>query len=272
LFSCKIKENGVYMNNSRSFDRAANFYDRTRQLPEPIAKYGIPALIDAIGASSRVLEVGAGTGRISIPLLERGVDWIGCDLSSPMLKRFQEKFPSPRITQADATLLPFPAKRFDALLTVHVMHLIPPWREVLREFQRVLVPGGVYINVSTWASVGTSVGDKIREFWRGWLRQRGVDAEHRGARDFNDVQEELRSLGATLNEVEAVRFPEAFTLREELDRFASRTYSYTWDIPDAVFDESIQALRNWVTQEHGDIDQQITDEVRFVIHVARFEN
>lgn len=260
------------MNSSRSFDRAASFYDETRQLSEPIAKYGIPALIDSIGSDSRVLEVGAGTGRISIPLLERGVNLIGCDLSSPMLKRFQGKFPSARIARSDATLLPFPAERFDIVLTVHVMHLIPPWRAALREFQRVLVRGGAYLNVSTWASAGTSVGDKIREYWRGWLREHGVDAEHPGARDFKDVQAELGSLGATLTEIEAVRFTEAFTLREELDRFESRVYSYTWHIPDAIFEESIKALRKWVAREYGDLDRQIDDEVRFVIHVARFDN
>lgn len=258
------------MNTSRSFDRAANYYDQTRQLSEPIANYGIPALVDAIGPGSRVIEVGAGTGRISIPLLERGVDLIGCDLSSPMLRRFQEKFPSARIAQGDASLLPFPADRFDVVLTVHVMHLIPAWREVLREFRRVLVPGGTYLNVSTWASIGTSVGDQIREFWRGWLRERGVDAEHPGARDFKDVLEELRSLGATVQEIEVVRFPELFTLREELDRFASRIYSYTWHIPDALHEESIKALRTWLAKTYGDLDQQMQDEVQFVIHVARF--
>lgn len=260
------------MKNSLSFDRAAHFYDQTRQLLEPIANYGIPALVNAIGPSSRVLEVGAGTGRISIPLLERGMDWVGCDLSMPMMKRFQEKYSSPRIAQADARLLPFPAERFDVVLTVHVVHLIPAWREVLREFQRVLIRGGTYLNVSTWASSGDSVGDKIRDHWRGWLREHGVDAEHPGARDFKDVQAELQSLGATITEIEAVRFPDSFVLREELDRFASRIYSYTWHIPDAIFDESIQELRNWVSSEYGGLDQEIHEEVRFVIHVARFES
>jgi ubiquinone/menaquinone biosynthesis C-methylase UbiE len=259
------------MNNSLSFDRAANFYDQTRQLLAPIANYGIPALVNAIGPGSRVLEVGAGTGRISLPLLERGVDWMGCDLSLPMMKRFQEKYSLPRIAQADATLLPFPTERFDVVLTVHVMHLIPAWREVLREFRRVLIPGGTYLNVSTWASAGDSVGDKIREHWRGWLREHGVDAEHPGARDFKDVQEELRTLGANLTEIEAVRFPDSFILQEELDRFASRIYSYTWHIPDPVFGESMQELRSWVFSEYGDLDQEIHEEVRFVMQVARFE-
>jgi ubiquinone/menaquinone biosynthesis C-methylase UbiE len=259
------------MSNSRSFDRAANIYDQTRLLLEPIVQYGIPALIDTIGPDARVLEVGSGTGRISIPLLERGVDLIGCDLSSQMLRRFQEKFPSTRIAQADATLLPFPSAHFDVVMTVHVMHLIPPWREALREFRRVLKPRGAYLYVSTWAEVGVSTSGKIRDFWRGWLRTRGVDAGHSGAREREELLQELHSLGAELSEVEAVRFSDGFNLGKELDRFESRVYSETWDLPDAIFEASIKALRAWAIQEFGSLDYEIKDEVRFLIDVARFE-
>ena len=129
------------MSNSRSFDRAAHIYDQTRLLNESIAKYGIPAIMDILGANARLLEVGAGTGRISIPLLERGADLIGCDLSSQMLARFQEKFAPAPIVQADAVFLPFASNQFEAVMTVHVLHLIPVWREALHEFKRVLEPG-----------------------------------------------------------------------------------------------------------------------------------
>ena len=258
------------MKTSRSFDRAANIYDQTRLFLEPIAKHGIPAILDIIGPNARVLEVGSGTGRIGIPLLERGVDLIGCDLSSPMLRRFQEKFPSARIAQADASQLPFPTAQFDVVLTVHVMHLIPSWREALREFRRVLVPGGVYLYVSTWAPVGVSVSGKIRQFWRGWMKANGLEAGHPGARERADLLQELRSLGADLSEVEAIRFIESFNLREELNRFAARIFSETWDIPDMLFEESIKELRAWVTAEYGSLDQEIKDEVRFFIDVARF--
>ncbi len=259
------------MSNSRSFDRAANVYDQTRLLPEPIVKYGIPAILDAIGSTARVLEVGSGTGRISVPLLERGVDLIGCDLSSQMLTRFQQKFPSARITQADASQLPFPTSHFDVVLTVHVMHLIPLWRETLREFQRVLIPGGAYLNVSTWASVGSSVAEQIRNFWRGWLAANGVEAGHPGVRDNADLLQELRSLGAIVSEVEAVRYADAFSLREEFERFESRVYSYTWDIPDALYDASVKELHAWMTHEYGNLDQEIKNDVRCVIYVARFD-
>jgi ubiquinone/menaquinone biosynthesis C-methylase UbiE len=258
------------MSNSRQFDRAAKYYDQTRLLPESIAKHGIPAIQDVIGPDALVLEVGAGTGRVSIPLLQRGVDLIGCDLSSQMLGRFREKFSGARIARADATSLPFAANQFDAVLTVHVLHLIPSWREVLSEFRRVLAPGGAHINVSTAAEVGDSVNGRIHQFWRGWMKAHGVKAGHPGARERTELLQELRSLGADLSEVEVIRFTESFNLREKLDRFASRIPSETWDIPDTIFDESMKELRAWVNAEYGTLDQVITDEVRFLIDVARF--
>jgi ubiquinone/menaquinone biosynthesis C-methylase UbiE len=260
------------MSNSRHFDRAANYYDQTRLLPESIARYGIPAILDLIGPNARLLEVGAGTGRVSIPLLERGVDWIGCDLSSQMLRRFQEKLPAARLARADATALPFPTAHFDVVLTVHVLHLIPSWRDVLREFRRVLVPGGVHLNVTTGAAVGVSTIVRLRQFWRGWMKANGVEVGHPGAREQAELLQELRSLGAEISEVEAIRFTETLNLREDLNRFASRLYSETWDLPDAIFEESMKELRAWVTAEYGSLDQEITDEVRFLINVARFKS
>ena len=258
------------MGNSRQFDRAAKYYDETRLLLEPIAKVGIPAILELLVPNARVLEVGSGTGRISIPLLERGVDLIGCDLSSQMLRRLQEKLPSARLARVDASSLPFPAAHFDAVLTVHVLHLIPYWREVLREFRRVLVPGGTFLNVTTGAEVGVSTSAKIRQFWRGWMKANGVEVGHPGAREREDLLQELGSLGADLSEVEAIRFTESFNLREKLNRFAARIYSETWDLPDDIFEESMKELRAWVTAEYGGLDQEITDEVRFFIDVARF--
>jgi ubiquinone/menaquinone biosynthesis C-methylase UbiE len=260
------------MSNSRSFDRAAQIYDQTRPLLVPITKHGIPAILEIMGPNARVLEVGSGTGRISIPLLERGADLIGCDLSSPMLTRFREKFPAARIARADASLLPFPEAQFDIVLTVHVMHLIPPWREALREFRRVLVPGGAYLQVSTWAPVGISASGKIRDYWRAWMRSNGVDAGHLGVRDQAELLAELGFLGANVTEVEAIRFNYSFNLREELGRFESRVYSETWDLPDAMFDASMKELRAWVAQEFGSLDQELEDEVRFAIQMARFGN
>jgi SAM-dependent methyltransferase len=258
------------MNNSRSFDRAASFYDQTRPLAEPIEKPGMQTILDLTGPGARILDVGTGTGRISIPLLQRGLDLVGCDISSKMLMRLQEKFPSARIAQADATYLPFPSAHFEFVMTVHILHLIPSWRDVLRELWRVLQPGGAYLNVRTWGSSGVSIRDRLRIFWRDWLEREGFNANNPGLHDQAEFARELGSMGAHLSVVEVMRYPLKFTLREELERFASRIYSDSWDIPNPVFDASVRELRTWVEHEYGDLNQPREDEVRFAIDIARF--
>jgi ubiquinone/menaquinone biosynthesis C-methylase UbiE len=258
------------MSKSRSFDRAAGYYDQTRPLPEPVAREGLQSLLDIVAGSGRVLEVGAGTGRISIPLLERGVDLIGCDLSLKMLRRLREKSGSAPILQADALRLPFPAASFGCVMTVHVLHLVAGWQQALGELRRVLEPGGAYLNVRTWAPAGESIRDRLRLHWRGWLAERGVDARLPGAQDNAEVLQELQRLGAEVQELEVTRYPLAFTLANHLDRFAERIYSETWEIPEAIFAPSMQELRAWAEQEFGDLDASRTDLQRFAIDLARF--
>jgi SAM-dependent methyltransferase len=54
----------------------------------------------------RLLDVGCGTGRAFEPLLSRGWEVVGCDLSAEMAKRAMEKFPAVGVFLADARELP----------------------------------------------------------------------------------------------------------------------------------------------------------------------
>lgn len=258
------------MNNSRSFDRAAGYYDQTRPYFESLERAGSEVILNITGPAARVLDVGTGTGRISIPLLQRGLDLIGCDLSEKMLRRLQEKFPAARVAQADASRLPFPGASFDVVITAHVLHLAATWREALREFQRVLKPGGTYLNLKTWEAVGTSTRGTLREHWRGWLTSQGIDPRLPGVQSDAELLDELKSLGAMLSEVEVIRYSLHFTLQEQLERFESRIFSDAWEIPQEAFDASIQDLRSWAESEYGDLNQRRADEVRFAIDIARF--
>jgi len=259
------------MNSSRSFDRAADFYDQTRPLFEVTVEKGMSALLEAAGEGARILEVGTGTGRISIPLLERGADLIGCDLSGQMLSRQREKYPAARLAQSDGAFLPFPSDHFEALLVVHVMHLIGPWKEALREFKRVLKPGGVFLNVSTGEPVRKSPRGKIRDHWRDWLKSQGFDTGHPGPQSHDKLREELRSMGARLKEVEVVRFPQVYTVRTVLDRYETRVGSITWSVPEALYQASLADLREWVVHEYGDLDQGFEETHRFVFDAAHFD-
>lgn len=96
---------------------------------------------------SRVLEVGAGTGE-HIKHIHHTFDeyWL-TDMNPPLLEQIDgvTSFGQGvvRVAQEDATSLSFADNSFDRVIATHVLeHLVQP-HVVLREWMRVLKPGGV---------------------------------------------------------------------------------------------------------------------------------
>src|SRR5436309_12654126 len=71
-------------------------------------------------ARGRVLELGCGTGRVTLPLARAGVDLVGIDRSAPMLARLRRaaarRRRGPRLVRGDIRALPFPARSFAMVL------------------------------------------------------------------------------------------------------------------------------------------------------------
>ncbi len=255
--------------SSRSFDRAADYYDQTRELPEPIATHGIPAILQHLALGGRILDVGTGTGRISVPLLRLGADVIGIDLSLNMMGKLREKYHAAHLAQADASRLPFASQQFDAVLTTHVMHLIGPWREALREFRRVLKADGVYIDSTQWHDTSSRL-TRIRDHWRELVEARGAAWRRPGAQSRDELNAELQAQGAQLEEVEVLRYYATATPRERLDQIHSRVCSDAWDVSDQIFEATFKEITAWTKKEIGPLDKSITEERRFVLRIARF--
>jgi len=257
------------MTTSRSFDRAADYYDQTRDLPEPVATYGIPALLNFIASNGKILDVGTGTGRISVPLLRLGADVIGVDLSLNMMAKLREKYPSPRLAQADASRLPFRSQQFDAVLTMHVMHLVAPWREALREYCRVLKPEGVYIDSTQWHDQASPLR-RIRDQWHQLIEAQGAQWRRPGAQNPDEINAELQTLSAQVEEVEVLRYYSSGTPREALDQIHGRVCSDAWDVPDEVFEATFKEITAWTKKEFKHLDEPISTERRFVLRITRF--
>lgn len=257
------------MANTIPFDRAKDYYDQTRGLPEPMATQGLPVLLDQLGSRACVLEVGTGTGRIGIPLLERGINLIGCDLSLKMMQRQQAKRAATRLAQADAVYLPFGAQEFDALLTVHVLHLVGAWRVALREFRRVLKPGGVYINTWNWHAED-SVHTRVRGYWRKRVEAHGGVWRRPGIQKREEVVDEAQTWGAVVETIEAARFSTPLAPSQVLDGLDQRIFSDTWDMPAEIYEPTVRETRAWAEAEFGDVTQPLAEEGRFILDVIRF--
>jgi ubiquinone/menaquinone biosynthesis C-methylase UbiE len=103
-----------------------------------------------------VLDVGCGTGILSMMLMERGARKVVCgDLSAQMLDQCREKaadrgYGADRMEfkKLDSESLPFGGSSFDAVVSSMVLELIPDQRKALEEMVRVARPGGT-VAVST---------------------------------------------------------------------------------------------------------------------------
>lgn len=105
-------------------------------------------------SSTRVLEVAAGTGRVTRRVLERLAEnarVVATDLNPPMLERAAVLITDPRVTwqPADAQALPFPDGAFDTLTCQFGVMFVPDKPLAMREMHRVLAPGGLAL-VSVW--------------------------------------------------------------------------------------------------------------------------
>lgn len=106
-----------------------------------------------VRAGDRVLDIGCGTGVVSITAARLGAHATGLDLTPELLQRARE---NARISEAavefhegDAEALPFPDSSFDVVLS-QFGHIFAPRPEVATaEMLRVLKPGGT-IAFSTW--------------------------------------------------------------------------------------------------------------------------
>ena len=149
---------------SISFDRAADYYDKTRGLPQQQSDALADLLTAELGAA-RCLEIGVGTGRIALPLYKRGLRLTGIDLSLPMLEKLKTNaggaVPFP-VLVADATRLPFKNASYDALVASHVFHLIPDWQRAADEALRVVRPGGALL---------VDFGGGVNPPWRAMLEE-----------------------------------------------------------------------------------------------------
>ena len=98
-----------------------------------------------------VLDVGCGTGwfaaglRRALP--DGGTRVIGADLSAGMLRRARDAGAWP-LLQADATQLPLRTGSVDVVVCRGVLHHLPDVPAALREWRRVLRPGGAVVVAS----------------------------------------------------------------------------------------------------------------------------
>jgi len=99
-----------------------------------------------IQPTSRVLEVGCGTGVICSDILESyPCQMYGIDINIHSINIATRNTPELILTCGDASLLPFPADFFDIVFCHYFLLWLPDPSRVLQEIKRVLRTGGIFL-------------------------------------------------------------------------------------------------------------------------------
>ncbi|WP_410672909.1 class I SAM-dependent methyltransferase [Amycolatopsis sp. cmx-4-68] len=128
----------VRRRHATSFGAAAGAYAEHRPGYAPAAVRW--ALAAAPGA--RVLDLGAGTGKLTSTLVELGADVTAVEPDPAMLAELRRALPAVRALSGGAEAIPLPDASVDAVLAGNALH----WFDMAvagREIGRVLAPGGV---------------------------------------------------------------------------------------------------------------------------------
>ena len=129
----------------RRWNRTAMFYDPMTALLERIRLRKYRRLLWSRVESSRVLEIGVGTGK-NFPYYPADAEMTAVDLSEKMLRRAENRASGQKVAvdlrQMDVQSLEFEDNTFDTVAATLVFCSVPDPVRGIREVERVCKPGG----------------------------------------------------------------------------------------------------------------------------------
>jgi len=258
----------------KNFDRVADIYDATREMPAHVLDRIVDRVIAATGATAetRFLEIGVGTGRIALPFLERGYRFTGVDISERMMDRLRAKVHGRDVAltlvQADITELPFEDASFDVVLAVHILHLVSDWQRAVREARRVTAPTG-YLVIGYENSPPDAPANEMRRQWQTFVGEAGVTLSGRSG-NWAAIQTDLIEQGSYAAVYRVARWEETVVPQAVLEEQRKRVFSHSWDVPDGVLETVNERMVAWATNRFGSLDAALRSEREFMLSVNRF--
>jgi SAM-dependent methyltransferase len=236
--------------DSRSFELVAELYERARPEYPPEAVTWIAEQLD-LREGRTVLDLGAGTGKLTRALVQTGARVIAVEPGEAMLAELRRVLPDVEAIRGAAEAIPLGDEGVDAITVGQAFHWFRH-DESLPELRRVLRPGGALALV--WNSrdqdrpIQREITDLIRPF---------IPADRPPGGESAGVLEASKLFGPV--ETHAFRFTHELDTDGLVDRIAS--VSFVAAAPAERRAELERRLREVATAQGGRVDFPYLTEV-----------
>ena len=260
---------------SLSFDGLVKFYDETRVFDADCFTAALSFLVGKFPPQkfSSVLEPGIGTGRIAIPLAQRGYQVVGVDISEEMLAMLKTRLTDLNLSlpisfqEADVTSLPLASATFDAVVTTHLFYFIRNWKEAIAEILRVVRDGGPTILIHTGMGMEIPL---LNQRYKELCAEQGCPINSVGIKSTREVVDYCEHIGCRVEQVRnRWQWTAHIRLKDALGYMKARAYSFTTFAPNTVHSVAIERLACELQQQYEDLSTEIEVPNQIYIVVVR---
>lgn len=202
LSSGKVK--GETRDVRKYYDYFAPFYDFIYRRSNSYLQSGQFVVDNFIGNDDLVLDLGAGTGHLTIPAIAKASSVVSYDLHNKMLKQGRKKAVKAikksssvsgelNFCQGDALDLPFASSSFSIVASAFMLVYLSPEQKIdcLRECRRVLKSDGRIILLTSQGEIHSRFFS--RDDWISIFDEAGFSKP-----DFSDFSDVFRTIHATI--------------------------------------------------------------------------
>jgi ubiquinone/menaquinone biosynthesis C-methylase UbiE len=249
------------MAQSLPFDQMARLYDSTRTFHEGCFEAAVDYLVKNFPPSEfeTLFEPGIGTGRIAIPLAQRGYRVTGVDISETMLKILAKKLKDlggdfhVNYEQADVTNLPYNDGYFAIAVAVHLFYFIRDWRRAADEIVRVTSGPVILMHTGTGGEIPL-VNKRYKEI----CAELGCRIKALGSESTKEVANHYEKQGLRVDHQVAVwKWTSKLNPSNVLSYVKSRAYSFTTYADDRVHVEAVIRLEKELLDQYGTLDREV---------------